>query len=124
MAYSAKTWGYLDTYTESDANDIENAMETYSTSADLNAIFNMFNKVGYYKVTEFDTPTAGDITESIKLTADDSTYATLVTEFDTPTSGDITVTLVCSDLGINRKIVTEFDTPTAGDIKETCSEVV
>lgn len=78
---------------------------------------------GYYKVTEFDTPTAGDITETIKLTADDSTYATRVTEFDTPTSGDITVTITCSEHSLEDRVVIEFDTPTTGNITETASEV-
>jgi hypothetical protein len=76
-----------------------------------------------YKVTQFDTPSAGSITETIRLKEDDSAYATLVTVFDSPTTGDITTTLQCTDLGIHNRVIVEFDTPSAGEIKET-SEVV
>jgi len=79
---------------------------------------------GHYVVTEFDTPTAGDITETMYKSADDTVFLTKVTEFDTPTTEDITITIECVELGIHNKSVTEFDTPTAGDIKETVSEVV
>lgn len=79
---------------------------------------------GYHKTTEFDTPTAGDITESLRLSADNSLFATRVTKFDAPAAGNITVTIQCAALGINNKVVTEFDTPGAGDIKETALEVV
>ncbi len=78
---------------------------------------------GYYIITEFDTPTAGDITETM-YKPNDAVFLTRVTEFDEPTAGDITTTLQCTELGIHHKVVTEFDTPTAGDIKETASEVV
>lgn len=98
-------------------------MNNIETGIEQNNLFNLLLTPGRYKVTEFDTPTAGDITETIKLTADDSTIATLVTEFDTPTSGDITTTLTCVSLGLSSKVVVEFDTPTAGDIKES-AEVV
>ena len=79
---------------------------------------------GHYVVTEFDTPTAGDITETMYKSADDTVFLTKVTEFDTPTTEDITITIECVEFGIHNKSVTEFDTPTAGDIKETVSEVV
>ena len=72
-----------------------------------------------YRVTEFDTPTAGSITETIKLVSDDSTYATRVTTFDTPVAGAITETIVCSALSVNNAFITEFDTPTSSDITET-----
>ena len=78
---------------------------------------------GFYIVTEFDKPTAGDITETMKKTADNSTFLTRVTEFDKPLAGNITVTLECQELGIHNKVVTEFDTPTVDDITETASEV-
>ncbi len=78
---------------------------------------------GYYIVTTFDDPAAGDITETMHRAVDDSVFLTKITEFDTPAAGDITTTLVCASLDINNKVVTEFDTPTAGDIKETASEV-
>jgi hypothetical protein len=87
-----------------------------------NNLFEMLLQVGRYKVTTFNDPTAGDITETIKLTADDSTYATLVTEFDTPTADDITTTLTCADLGISVKVVTVFNID--GSITETTTEVV
>ena len=79
---------------------------------------------GFYIVTEFDKPTADDITETMKITSGGATFLTRVTEFDKPTAGDITVTLECVSLGIHNKVVIEFDTPTAGDITETASEVV
>ena len=87
-----------------------------------NNLFNLLLTPGRYKVTTFDDPTAGDITETIKLTSDNSTYATITTEFDLPTIGDITTTLVCADLGINNKVVTVFNID--GSITETGSEVV
>ncbi len=78
---------------------------------------------GYYVVTEFDEPTAGDITETM-YDSEDDVFLTRVTEFDEPTSGDITVTLECTELGIHTQVVTEFDAPSTGDITETASEVV
>lgn len=79
---------------------------------------------GYYKTTEFDKPSPGDITESLRLSADNSLFATRTTQFDTPAAGNITVIVECPELGIHNRTVTEFDTPTVGDIKETASEVV
>jgi hypothetical protein len=79
---------------------------------------------GYYKTTEFDKPSPGDITESLRLSADNSLFATRTTQFDTPAAGNITVIVECPELGIHNRIVTEFDTPTVGDIKETASEVI
>ena len=90
-----------------------------SNDININKLLNMLLTIDKYKVTEFDTPTSGDVTETIKLKSDDSIYATIITEFDTPTSGDITETIVCTDLNINNSVITEFDTPTSGDITET-----
>lgn len=64
-------------------------------------------------VTEFDTPTTGDITET------NSDGDTLVTEFDTPSTGDVTETFTSGTQVITR--VTKFDTPTTGDITVTIS---
>ena len=79
---------------------------------------------GYYIETVFDTPTEGDITETMKKSSDNSTFLTKITEFDEPTEGDITITVECVELGIHNKVITEFDSPTEGDITETASEVV
>lgn len=59
--------------------------------------------------------------EQLKLTSDDSVYATLTTEFGVPTPDDVTTTLTCNELGLLNKTVVEFDVPTLGDIKETTS---
>ena len=97
-------------------------LKNFNTGIEQNNLFNLLLTPGRYKVTTFDDPTAGDITETIKLTVGDTVYATLVTEFDTPTTGDITTTLVCADLGINNKVIVEFNLD--GSITETGSEVV
>jgi len=109
-------------FTEYDFATFKENINTINSLLTSSAGMGAFN--GYYKVTEFDSPTTGDITETIKLSSDNSTYLTRITEFDTPTTGDITETITCSALSINIKIVTEFDTPTTGDITETTSEVV
>ena len=98
-------------------------LKNFNTGIEQNNLFNLLLTNDKYKLTEFDTPTSGSITESIKLKSDNSTYATITTEFDSPTIGDITTTLVCADLGLNNKVVTEFDDIT-GNITETGSEVV
>ena len=98
-------------------------LKNFNTGIEQNNVFNLLLTNDRYKLTEFDTPTVGSITESIKLKSDDSVYATITTEFDTPNQGDITTTLVCADLGLNNKVVTEFDDIT-GNITETGSEVV
>ena len=117
MGYAKTTW-------VNGGTPAINAGNLYNleTGVQQNNLFEMLLQVGRYKVTEFDVPALGSITESIKLTADDSVYATFTTEFDLPTSGDITTTLVCSDLGINNKVVTVFNID--GSITETSSEVV
>ena len=86
-----------------------------------NNIFNGLLTPDKYKLTTFDDPTVGDITKTIKLVSDSTTYATLVEEFDTPTSGDITETLTCTDLGLSNKVVTVFNVD--GSITETGSVV-
>jgi len=100
------------------------AQAKVDAKTDIFAFDNLATKPNYYKVTEFDAPSPGDITETIKSSADGSVYATRITQFDVPAVGNITVTVQCAALGINNKAVTEFDTPAAGDIKETASEVV
>ena len=97
-------------------------LKNFNTGIEQNNLFNLLLTPGRYKVTTFDDPNLGDITETIKLTVDDTTYATLVTEFDTPNQGDITTTLVCADLSINNKVIVEFNID--GSITETGSEVV
>jgi hypothetical protein len=87
-----------------------------------NNLFNMLLTPARYKVTTFDDPAAGDITETIKLTVDDSTYATLVTNFDLPAAGDITTTLLCADLDLHNKVVVVFNID--GSITETTTEVI
>ena len=140
MAYVKTTWveGGAPGISADKLNNIESGIEDNETAIGQNEIaiednetaigqsnlFNVLLTPGKYKITEFDEPTSGDITETIKLTSDDSTYATLITEFDEPTSGDITTTLLCTDLSIHNKIVVEFDEPTSGDITETSTEVV
>ena len=96
-------------------------LNNIETGIQQNNLFELLLTPGRYKETTFDDPTSGDITETIKLTSDSSTYATLVTQFDTPTTGDITTTLTCTDLGINNKVVTVFNVD--GSITET-SEVI
>lgn len=51
---------------------------------------------GLTKLTAFDTPTSGDITETV--TQGEATVASKVTEFDTPTSGSITETVTVGSL--------------------------
>ena len=116
MAYSKITFANGTTPAINDIN-----LNKIISGIEQNNLFNLLLTTGRYKVTEFDTPLAGSITESIKLTVDDSVYATVVTEFDTPAIGSITETLTCTDLGLSSKVVTEFDTPTVSDITETSS---
>lgn len=97
--------------------------DTFGTATEQNKLFQLLLTPGRYKVTQFDTPAAGDISETIKLSLDNSAVATYVTEFDVPAAGNITTTLACTFLGIANKVVTEFDTPSLGDTKETASEV-
>ncbi len=111
-------------YNIQDHNDnmdlIDQAMKQNSDS--INAMFNLDESgalQGYYKVTAFDTPAVGNITETLYKTADNSIFATRTTEFDQPIAGNIRVTLTCTAKGINSVTVTEFNQPTAGQIKET-----
>lgn len=97
-----------------------------SGTANPQLIYNLYNfdtlcqtLKGYYKVTEFDTPSAGNITETVKKISDDSVFGTKVTLFNTPTIGNIQETLIISSIGINVVKTTEFDTPSSGKIKET-----
>ena len=78
---------------------------------------------GHYVLTEFDTPTEGDIQQKMYKSEDDSLVVTYTTEFDTPTEGDIKETVETSDGEVYNEKITEFDEPTEGDIKETVSEV-
>jgi len=78
---------------------------------------------GHYVVTEFDTPTEGDIQQKMYKSEDDSLVVTYTTEFDEPTEGDIKETVETADGEIYNEKITEFDEPTEGDIKETVSEV-
>lgn len=78
---------------------------------------------GHYTVTEFDTPTEGDIQQKMYKSADDTLVVTYTTEFDKPTEGDITETVETADGEVYNEKITEFDEPTEGDIKETVSEV-
>jgi len=114
MAYNKITWVNGGTPAINATN-----LNSMIDGTEQNNLFNLLLSNDKYKVTEFDTPSAGDITETIKLKSDNSTYATIITEFDTPSAGDITVTLNCSALGLSNKVITEFDTPSAGDITET-----
>ena len=79
---------------------------------------------GHYVVTEFDTPTEGDIQQKMYKSADDTLVITYTTEFDKPTEGDITETVETADGEVYNEKITEFDSPTAGDITETASEVI
>ena len=97
-------------------------LKNFNTGIEQNNLFNMLLTNDKYKLTEFDTPSVGSITESIKLKSDDTVYATITTEFDLPAIGNIQTTLVCADLGINNKVVVEFNID--GSITETGSEVV
>lgn len=117
MAYTKTTWVNGDTPAINSTN-----LNNIETGIEQNNLFELLLTPGKYRVTEFDTPTAGSVTESIKLSSDDSVYATLITEFDEPTAGDITETLLCGDLGINNKVVTVFNVD--GSITETSTEVV
>ncbi len=110
------------TVTEEGTYVTASKMKAIHDGIEQNNLFVMLLSNDKYKITEYDTPAAGDITETIKLKSDNSTYATIVTEFDTPAAGDITTTLTCSDLDINNKVVTVFNVD--GSITETGSEVV
>lgn len=116
-----------DTYIQAQVDDWD-AWYATNKVAIFDALYFAFEnwryRNGCYYLTEFDTPNAGDITESIKLVVDDSVIATKVTAFDTPTAGDITETLAITDGSIVVAKVTEFDTPTPGSIKETVTEAV
>ena len=116
MGYTKTTWVNGGTPAINEGN-----LDNLETGVQQNNLFEMLLQAGRYKVTTFDDPALGSITETIKLTVDDSTYATLITEFDTPTADDITSTLTCADLGISVKVVTVFNID--GSITET-SEVI
>ena len=77
----------------------------------------LVQKKGGTLVTEFDTPTSGDILETLTATSGVATVATRLTEFDTPGAGQIQVTVTVAGVGIATHVTT-FDAPTAGDIQE------
>ena len=103
-------------------NNLENGLSSHLSDYAYHSELIAFP--GYYIETVFDSPTEGDITETMKKSSDNSTFLTKVTEFDEPTEGDITITVECAELDIHNKVITEFDSPTVGDITETASEVV
>lgn len=93
------------------------------TGIEQSNLFALLLTPGRYKLTKFDYPEEGIITEEIRLTSDNSLYATFTTQFDTPTAGDIQTSLTCTDLGIETVVTTEFDAPEAGQITETCEVI-
>ncbi len=95
-------------------SDTGNGLEEVLVAHDFDAIA---QSKGVTLVTEFDTPTAGDITETITDTATTDVIATRLTEFDTPSAGQIQVTVSVTGKG-SAVHVTTFDAPTAGDIQE------
>ena len=115
--YSEKFKDFVDGQ-DTNAGTLEAHLSDYTHHGELIAF------PGYYIEVQFDEPTEGDITETMKKSEDNSVFLTKVTEFDEPTEGDITTTVECVELGIHNKVVTEFDEPTEGDITNTASEVV
>lgn len=67
-------------------------------------------RAGCTYTTQNNYPTAGDITETVKLTADNTVIATRVTEFDTPAAGQIRETLHLVDGDVTVTKVTTFAT--------------
>jgi hypothetical protein len=104
--------------TKVDAQKLNNI----ETGIEQNNLFNLLLTPGRYKSTQFNTPTAGDVTETIYITEGNVVFATLVTEFDTPSVGAITETLQCDELGILNKVTTLFDVG-AFDVLENAEEV-
>ena len=126
LKQDGKLW--LDTGDNNYQGTIFETLQNQVDSLAAKEYFKMFDgfigNESYYKQTEFDTPTSGNITESIKLTADNSVFATKITRFNTPTSGDITETVVIASEGINVRKITKFDTPVVGNIKESYEVIV
>lgn len=115
---------YPGTVTEEGTFVTADRMKAIHDGIEQNNLFNMLLTPGRYIDDIFDYPNAGDITQEIRVSSDNSLYASLVTEFNSPSTGNITVTLECTDLGIHTKIVTEFNVPSSGRIRTTSSEVV
>ncbi len=88
-------------------------------NSDQGSLFEMLLSPNKYSGTKFNVPELGDITEEIRMKADDSLYAIMVTKFDKPNPGNITTTLLCSALGIHTRVITEFNTIDGYDVKET-----
>lgn len=79
------------------------------------------SRTGHRYRTIFDTPNPGDITEEIRNSLSDDLVASKLTEFDAPTLGQITETLHVVEGNMMVKKVTTFEVD--GSITEEVSEV-
>lgn len=105
-----------------DPVDDQDAATLASVKSEISKVFDFDNlsvRYGWSKVTQFDVPSAGAITETLKEGA--ITMATRVTLFDVPAAGNIQETVTYK--GRSFRKVTQFDVPTAGQITETVTEV-
>ena len=83
---------------------------------------NWAGRSGHTYKTLFDTPTSGDITEEIRNTSSDALVASKVTEFDTPAAGQIQETLSIVEDAITVRKITTFNVD--GSIDEAITEVI
>ncbi len=79
------------------------------------------SRTGHRYRTIFDTPNPGDITEEIRNSLSDDLVASKLTEFDAPTLGQITETLHVVAIAKTATKVTTFEVD--GSITEEVSEV-
>jgi hypothetical protein len=103
-----------------------NAWYTSIKATIFDAVYFDFNnwryRAGHTYSTEFDTPTPGDIRETIKNTISEAVVATITTEFDTPSAGQIQETLYVVEDDITIRKITTFNLD--GSIDAAITEVI
>ena len=79
-------------------------------------------RAGHTYKTIFDAPLAGDITEEIRNAISDALVASIETKFDTPSAGQIQETLFITEDSITIRKITTFNID--GSIDEAITEVI
>lgn len=116
------TMAAYDTYIQAQVDDWD-AWYTANKSAIFDTLYFAFEnwryRAGHTYKTEFNTPTAGAITETIMVTLSEDVVAMKITEFNTPASGQIRETLYITEGDITVTKVTTFNPD--GSISEVVS---
>lgn len=111
-----------DTYIQAQVDDWD-AWYAANKAAIFDTLYFAFEnwryRAGHTYKTEFDTPSAGDITETIKVTLSGDVVATRVTEFNKPATGQIKETLSITEGSVSVAKVTTFNVD--GSIDEVVS---